>query len=207
VSFSERLILASASPRRRELLASLAPRFDVQPCSRAEPQDRPATLSPPAWAEALAYFKARSVAEDHPGCWVLGADTVVVCRGELLGKPADADDARRMLELQAGRESAVITGVSLVQVAERVQRIIRHERTRVWMRDDAAAIAAYVAGTEWQGKAGAYGIQDVGDRLIQRIAGSFSNVVGLPLECLGRLLAAAGLVPSARPTGEPPPAG
>jgi len=207
VPLSERLILASASPRRRELLARLTPRFDVQPCSRVEPQHKPAMLSPPAWAEALAYFKARAVAEDHPGCWVLGADTVVVCQGRLLGKPADADHARRMLQLQAGRESAVITGVSLVRVAKRVERIIRHDRTRVWMRDDAVAITAYVAGTEWRGKAGAYGIQDVGDRLIQRIAGSFSNVVGLPLECLGRLLAAVGLVSPACPTGEPPPAG
>ena len=206
MAFSERLILASASPRRRELLASLTPRFDVQPCSRVEPQHKPDTLSPPAWAEALAYFKARAVAEGNRGCWVLGADTVVVCRGQLLGKPADADHARRMLELQAGRESAVITGVSLVRVAERVERIIRHDRTRVWMRDDTAAIAAYVAGTEWRGKAGAYGIQDVGDRLIQRIAGSFSNVVGLPLECLGGLLAAVGLVSAACPTGKPPPA-
>ena len=207
MALSERLILASASPRRRELLSSLTPRFDVQPCSRAEPQHKPDTLLPPAWAEALAYFKARAVAEGNPGCWVLGADTVVACRGKLLGKPADADDARRMLQLQAGRESAVITGVSLVRVAARIERIIRHDRTRVWMRDDAAAIAVYVAGTEWRGKAGAYGIQDVGDRLIQRIAGSFSNVVGLPLECLGRLLAAVGLVPSVCPTGEPPPAG
>jgi septum formation protein len=194
---SGKLILASASPRRRELLASLMPRFDVQPCARVEPQHKPAKLSPPAWAEALAYFKARAVAEGNPGCWILGADTVVACRGQLLGKPADADDARRMLQLQAGQESAVITGISLVRITEHTERIIRHDRTRVWMRDDATAIAAYVAGAEWQGKAGAYGIQDVGDRLIERIAGSFSNVVGLPLECLGPLLAAVGLVPSA----------
>jgi septum formation protein len=206
VLLSERFILASASPRRRELLASLIPRFDVRPCSRVEPQHKPGTLSPPAWAEALAHFKARAVAESHLGCWVLGADTVVVCRGQLLGKPTDADDARRMLQMQAGQESAVITGVSLVRVTERVERIIRHERTRVWMRDDAAAVTAYVAGAEWRGKAGAYGIQDVGDRLIQRIAGSFSNVVGLPLECLGRLLAAVGLVVPGCPPDEPPPA-
>jgi septum formation protein len=193
MSPSRKLILASASPRRRELLATLTRHFDVQACRRAEPWDKPTAVSPAAWAEALAYFKARAVAEGKAGCWVLGADTVVVCQGHLLGKPVDAADARRMLDLQAGRESTVITGVSLVRRSDEVRRVIAHARTRVWMRDDSRAIAAYVAGGGWQGKAGAYGIQSVGDRLVERVEGSFSNVVGLPLECLGRLLAGLGL--------------
>lgn len=161
--------------------------FDTVPCTRAEPQDPPAGVSPQQWAAALAYFKARAVADTHADRWVLGADTVVACEGRLLGKPVDADEAAEMLRWQAGRASDVITGVSLVHLAGG-QRIISGDVTRVWMRDDPGALAAYVAGGEWAGKAGAYGIQDVGDSLIARIEGSFSNVVGLPMERLTRLL-------------------
>lgn len=182
------LILASASPQRRALLATILPRFDVHPCPLREPDSPPPATNPRAWAAALAYFKARAVAEENPGRWVLGGDTVVVCAGALLGQPRALDDAQRMLRLQAGRVSDVITGTSLVRVAERVERHVAAAVTRVWMRDDPAAIEAYLAGGDWAGKAGAYGIQDVGDRLVERIDGSFSNVVGLPVELVARLL-------------------
>lgn len=191
------LVLASASPRRAELLRTLLPRFDVVPCPLPEPQRRPAAVSPPAWASALAYFKARATAEAGRPAWVLGADTIVVCGRELLGKPADAADARRMLYAQCGRSSQVITGVCLLHLHAtplEVRRYVAHDATCVVMRDDPRAIDAYVAGGEWQGKAGAYGIQDVGDRLVERITGSFSNVVGLPLELVGRLLRRAGVL-------------
>lgn len=184
------LILASASPRRRELLAQLGVPFEVIPCALPEPEGPPTEVTPASWAEALAYFKARSVAGEHPGRWVLGADTIVVCAGQLLGKPADLADARRMLELQAGRSSQVITGVALVKVGAAESRIVAHEVTRVWMRDDPVERERYLASGDWRGKAGAYGIQDVQDRLVERLAGSFSNVVGLPLELVGRLLGA-----------------
>ena len=184
----QRLILASASPRRRELLVAVVPGFDSAVCPLDEPSCKPADVSPVAWAVALAYFKARAVAEQNTRRWVLGADTIVACARELLGKPTDLADARRMLELQAGRPSKVITGVGLVRVGPGVRRMLRAAATRVWMRDDPAAIAAYLQSGEWRGKAGAYGIQDVGDRLIQRIEGSFSNVVGLPVELVARML-------------------
>ncbi len=185
---TERLILASASPRRRELLAEICPAFDVEPCPFAEPELKSATASPSQWVEALAYFKARAVSERHPRRWVLAADTIVVCDGQVLGKPHDLADARTMLELQARHPGDVLTGVCLLRRGDDEQRISQVDRTRVWMRDDAAAREAYLASGDWQAKAGAYGIQNVGDRLVAQIEGSFSNVVGLPLEMVARML-------------------
>lgn len=197
----ERLILASASARRRELLTELGLRFDVHPCPLREPGCKPARLTSGAWAEALAYFKASVVAEQHRSRWVLGADTIVVCAGELLGKPAGVHDARRMLELQAGRATQVITGACLVRRTEEVCRIIGHEVTLVWMRDEPEERRAYLAGGHWRGKAGSYGIQDAGDRLIERLEGSFSNVVGLPLALVERMLRLTHLLPAEQPDG------
>jgi len=197
----EALILASASPRRRKLLAELGLRFDVHPCPLPEPQRKPPGIGPGAWAEALAHFKARAVAERHPGRWVLGADTLVVCADELLGKPRDLSDARRMLELQAGCATEVISGVCVARCGVAVARIVGHSLTIVWMRDAPEEREAYLAGGDWRGKAGAYGIQGVGDRLIERLEGSFTNVVGLPLELAERLLRQAGLLPAERPRG------
>lgn len=181
------MILASASPRRRELLARAGVSFDVRESPLPEPAVRPASVSPRGWAEAVAYFKARAVADTAPESLVLGADTIVVCDGEVLGKPRDAADAERMLRLQAGRASDVVTGYSIIQLrradsekSASLWRVVGSALTRVFMRDDDAEIRSYLAGGEWAGKAGAYGIQDVGDRLIERIEGDFDNVVGLP---------------------------
>lgn len=185
-----RLILASASPRRRELLTPLVPAFDLAECPYAEPEQKPAAVGPRGWAEALAYFKARAVADEHPRRLVLGADTIVVCDEHLLNKACDAGDARRMLQLQAGRRTEVITGVALVCVGSGVvRRRLQSAVTSVWMRADDEAIERYVQSGDWQGKAGAYGIQDVGDRLVERIDGEFSNVVGLPVALLRDMLA------------------
>lgn len=186
-------ILASASPRRRELLGQLLEDFVVEPCALAEPTRRSPRSTPRTWTQALAYFKARSVAEQNPSAWVLGADTIVVCEGEVFGQPADIDDARRMLEAQAREPSDVITGVCLVRMEPGSERLLDADQTRVWMRGDAALREEYLRSGDWAGKAGAYGIQDIGDRLVTRYEGSFSNVVGLPLERLSRLLAVAGI--------------
>lgn len=188
---AHRIILASASPRRRALLAQLGVAFDVVPSPYAELERKPAAVPPEAWTQALAYFKARAVAEQHPDRWVLGADTIVVCEGRVLGKAATVAEAREMLELQARHESRVITGVCLVRLGLRAERLGGSDTTRVWMHDDPAVREAYLASGDWQGKAGAYGLQDVGDRLVARVEGSPTNVVGLPLELVGRLLRAA----------------
>ncbi len=183
------MILASASPRRQELLQELVGALVICPSPLAEPRDRPEAVSARGWAEALAYFKARSVADSRPGEWVLGADTIVAVAERLLGKPADEAEAREMLVAQAGRPSDVITGVALVRAEPGlVRRVIASDCTRVWMRDDADERERYLAGGDWQGKAGAYGIQDVGDVLVERFEGSFSNVVGLPVELVRFLL-------------------
>ncbi len=146
-------------------------------------------VTPERWALALAYFKARAVAELHPGRWVLGADTLVHCDGRILGKPRDEDDAREMLILQAEAPADVITGLCLLCHAENQQRVAAYGSTRVWMRADKDVREEYLRSGDWAGKAGAYGIQTVGDRLVDRIEGSFTNVMGLPLELLSRLLA------------------
>ena len=188
VTGTRSLILASASPRRHELVRRLEVYATIAACPFAEPFDKPALVSPRAWAEALAFFKAAAVAALHPDVVVLGADTIVTCDGHLLGKPADCHDARRMLELQAGRDTHVITGVCLLRLGCQPVRLIQHDATIVRMRDDDAEREAYLATGDWSGKAGAYGIQTVGDRLIERCEGSFSNVVGLPLELLERMI-------------------
>ncbi len=190
---SASLILASQSPRRRELLRRIRREFAVEPCPIPEPQTPPAADRAVAWAESQAYFKAAAIAETRRGCWVLGADTIVTCDGAILGKPADIHDARRMLMLQAGRPSEVVTGIALLRIADETTRVIDHERTRVWMRDDPAFIESYLQSRQWSGKAGAYGIQDAGDALIDRIDGSFDNVVGLPTERLTRLFEELGI--------------
>ena len=217
---TERIILASASPRRRELLATIYTDFDVEPCPFAEPEFKSDSASPGQWAEALAYFKARAVAESRAGRWVLAADTIVACAGQVLGKPRDLTDARAMLELQARQASDVLTGVCLLRrgTGDEEERFSQVEQTRVWMRDDAAFREAYLASGDWRAKAGAYGIQNVGDRLVERIEGSFSNVVGLPLEAVTRMLRHVGLplrlgrnelgaAPKSDDAGEPAPAG
>jgi len=184
------LILASASPRRRELLGGLGVSFVVEPCRLPEPVTKPAAVSAEAWALALAHFKAREVAERHSDRWVLGADTIVRCGGRILGKPRDPDDARAMLELQARVASDVITGVCLLHRGQG-RRWLACASTRVYMRDDPELREEYLASGDWAGKAGAYGIQTVGDRLVERIEGSFTNVVGLPVGLVERMLGQA----------------
>ncbi|MBN1941909.1 MAG: septum formation protein Maf [Phycisphaerae bacterium] len=182
-----KLILASASPRRRELLAEAGYDFEVHSPVMEEPGDLPAGIPPAAYAESLAYFKARSVAEAYPRDLVLGADTVVALGNRVLGKPADADDARRMLTELSHNRHAVITGVALVGPGER--RSIASDITYVTMRPmSSREIEDYIASGEWQGKAGAYAIQETADKFIVKLEGSFTNVVGLPMELLGRLL-------------------
>lgn len=187
------LILASASPRRRELLSPMGVPFEVIVSPFREPERKPAMVPPHQWAAAVANFKARAVAAMHPRRWVLAADTLVSCRGEILNKASDMTDARRMLELQAGVPSDVFTGVALIRVGEAGDYVdFRTARTVVWMRDDRAIREAYLASGDWEGKAGAYGIQDVGDRLVERIEGEFSNVVGLPIGLVRSMFLRAG---------------
>lgn len=187
------LILASASPRRRQLLAEAGYRFEVRPAD--VPEDLPATSDHPEQvAMRLAEAKARAVAaETEPGRWVLGADTVVALGRELIGKPADRDDAVAILRRLSGSHHAVITGVALIEAGGN-RRLVRHARTGIVMREiPEAEIVRYVDGGGSSGKAGAYAIQEGGDRYVERIDGSLTNVIGLPMELLERMLAEVGL--------------
>jgi septum formation protein len=183
------LILASASPRRRELLAQAGYRFEVQ----ASSVDESRRLGEEAirFATRLAREKAQQVFTQRPSSaqptLVLGADTVVVCDGEILGKPVDAADAARMLLLLSGRTHSVVTGVAVVGGPQVVE--LAAEVTQVTVRTlSPQEIAAYVAGGEPMDKAGAYAIQGYAARWIPRISGCYFNVVGLPLALVASLL-------------------
>lgn len=189
-----KLVLASSSPRRRMLLAEAGYDFDVVDPPIEEPADLGSELSPAERAEALAYFKARSVADGMGRAYVIGADTVVASAGEsaqVLGKPADRVDAERMLRSLSGTRHQVITGVALLGPGARRQ--IASDLTHVTMRPMTdAQIEAYIESGEWIGKAGAYAIQETADRFVDKIEGSLTNVVGLPVELVIRMISAAG---------------
>ena len=184
------LILASASPRRRELLATLNLPFRVMP---AHIDERHHAAEPPeSYVVRLARQKAEQLAEQFPSAWVLGADTVVILDQHILGKPADAATARAMLSSLSGREHTVMTGVAVVQ---RGRRLVQCDvvRTRVRFRTlQAAAIEAYIATGEPFDKAGAYAVQGVGGQFVAALEGCYNNVVGLPLQRTLALLQAAG---------------
>ena len=209
------IVLASASPRRQELLRSAGIPFTVQP---AEIDETPHQgESPRHCAARLAREKALYVFKSRPGEWVLGADTIVVIDEAILGKPRDENDAARMLRLLSGRTHRVITGVCLggdkvvsgrsaaasdaqpLNTEERERRTwvedARSETTLVTMGDlSDAEIRSYVATGEPMDKAGAYAIQGIASRWIPRVEGDYSNVVGLPLALVYRMLMERSLI-------------
>lgn len=175
-----RIVLASSSPRRRELLQSAGLQFSAETCDTVEIHDPALGLG--GLVTANARSKALSVAATHPDAIVIGADTLVWVNGHALGKPTDLHEARRMLTLLAGRVHEVATGVHLVRLESRRQ-IEFHEVTRVRFRTlNAAAIDDYLSRVHVLDKAGAYALQEHGELLAESIEGSRSNVVGLPLE-------------------------
>ena len=184
------LILASASPRRSELLRKARIVFRVEP---AHVPEAPAPgEAPRAYAERLARDKARAIAARHPNDFVLGADTIVVADEHLLEKPADEADAARMLRLLSGRTHQVTTGVCLCGP---VTEIVESETTRVIVADlSDEEIADYVHTGEPMDKAGAYGIQGMFSRWVTGIEGDYANVVGLPVARVYQILRNAGVV-------------
>jgi len=186
-----RLVLASASPRRRDLLASLGLDFEVRPVDLDE-TSRPGE-APEVYVTRLAREKAAAAL--RPGELVLAADTVVVLDGELLGKPADPAEARAMLRRLAGREHVVHTGVELAEhrpAGVRRAGAVATSRVEIAPLDD-ATIAWYVATGEPLDKAGAYAIQDLGALFVETVDGNYTNVVGLPLPAVYRLFRELGL--------------
>jgi len=178
------LILASASPRRRDLLAACGIPFQIIPSMIDE---RPFPDEPAAvYVQRLALAKAESVAQHHPDAVVLGADTIVTIDGLLLGKPQGCAEARQMLNRLCGREHEVLTGIVVVAAAIVGGRGHRYAQelvvSRVLMRHfTATTIDWYIATGEPLDKAGAYAVQGLGGALVERVEGSYTNVVGLPL--------------------------
>ena len=176
------VILASASPRRAELLREIVPKFTILPGHAEEFQ--PEHLSPAESCQLNAYRKARVIAKKFPDALVIGADTEVVLGRRVFGKPRDRADARAMLTDLAGREHQVITGVCLIHLRCHRQRSFS-VTTRVTFKPlGADEIALYLDRINPLDKAGAYAIQEHGEMIVARTEGSFSNVVGLPVERL-----------------------
>jgi septum formation protein len=184
------LILASASPRRAELLKLLPVKFQVLPGTVAEVAHE--HLSPLEICQLNAHRKARAVAKKIPDALVLGADTLVFLDNEILGKPRSLADARRMLARLQGRHHQVVTGVCLMHLRSHRERIFAASTDVLFHPLNARQIRDYLAAIQPLDKAGAYAIQDSGELIISEISGSYSNVVGLPVEQLREELAAWG---------------
>ena len=187
-----KLILASGSPRRKELMEMFRPaELQIIP-AKGEEQPHP-ELSPAELVMELSRCKAAEVAAQYaaPEDAVIGADTVVVLDGEVLGKPKNAEDARRMLRALSGRAHTVFTGITVL----RDGRMLQHaERTEVHFRPlDEAEIERYIATGEPMDKAGAYGAQGYASLFVEKLEGDFFNVMGLPLCALGNLLKQLGV--------------
>lgn len=191
-----KFILASSSPRRRELLTSIGLDFDVRPSN--VPEVHQEGEAPEEYVARLSRDKAYALAAQNPNDWVIAADTTVYLEEQLLEKPVDTADAERMLATIAGRTHIVYTGVTLENVSRdwRETRVAESEvRMLPLSKED---IAWYVKTGEPLDKAGAYAVQGVGAMFIESIHGSYTNVVGLPLATLFQMLRKAGIDPLSR---------
>jgi len=183
------IVLASGSPRRKELLQGLGWTFSIVPSN--VPEDFPPERPPEEGALDIARRKAEDVARNYPDALVIAADTVVVLENRVLGKPKSKEDAFSMLSQLAGRQHDVVTAIALCY---RNRCLVGAERTKVWFRSlTKEDIESYVALGESFDKAGAYGIQDKGALLVERIEGCFYNVMGLPLFRLSKMLEELGV--------------
>jgi len=188
-------ILASASPRRKLLLQKAGYCFEVVPSNVDESLYDPQGLTSDIYAQQLALAKAKDVAARFTNALVVGADTVVDLDGEIIGKPDDAAHAEAITRKLFSKPHKVITALALVCIEKTIE-IVETDTTIVYPRRlTEAQIAEHIRKGDWQGKAGAYGIQESGDAFVERIDGSFTNVMGLPMERFGILLQKLGITP------------
>jgi septum formation protein len=186
------LILASASPRRADLLREAGIDVEVRPANVDEDVQR--DEAPEIYVRRVAESKGLAISEGAPGRYVLAADTAVVVDDEILGKPSSPDDAARMLQVLSGRTHLVISGVCLMKDGLRVVETEVAVTAVEFALLSPAEVAWYVASGESMDKAGGYGIQGLASRFVTRIAGSYSNVVGLPIAVVYRMCTKAGLL-------------
>ena len=183
------LILASGSPRRAELIKEITADFEVIPSAAEEIIQ--ADQSPEENALNLSKQKAQEVASRYPGRWVLGADTIVVLDNHVIGKPVDEQDAQQILQRLSGQEHQVITAIALINGKCFQKATVSTVKIKVLNDKE---ILDYIATGEPMDKAGAYAIQGTGSFLVESYSGSYSNIVGLPIETLQKLLADVGLL-------------
>ena len=187
-----RLILASASPRRRRLLTELGATFDVVVAEVVEHEEE--STDPRVMVAHNAALKADWVAARHPEAFVLGADTTVFLDGAALNKPRDLDDARAMLRRLSGRTHTVFTGLALRRVASGLREDEGVASEVTFKSLEAATIEAYVRSVNTLDKAGAYAIQEHGELIVAGYSGSLTNIVGLPIETTKQILTRWGLL-------------
>jgi septum formation protein len=195
VKHNRQFILASASPRRKLLLEKAGYRFDVIPSDVDESSFDMEGVSSVEHTRQLALAKACDIASRFPDRIVFGADTVVEFAGTIIGKPTDAADAEQITRTLFSAPHEVITGIALVGITDSI-RIVEADTTVVYpkkLTDE--QIARHIESGDWQGKAGAYGIQESGDEFVEKIDGSFTNVMGLPMELVTEVLDSLGIRP------------
>ena len=186
-----KIILASASPRRKELLEKIGLKFEVEPSNYAE--DMHSKLSPDKLARAISLEKARAVARKHKNAIVIAADTFIVFRGKIMGKPNTEAEARKMLMALRGKSHSVITGFTILDTEEN-KVLTKSVETVIHIKKlTPEEIDGYVKSKEPLDKAGAYAIQGLGSVIVERIEGDYFNVMGLPLSALAESLTEFGI--------------
>jgi septum formation protein len=187
------MILASASPRRKQLLGEAGYEFTVVEPDIDESAFAAEGLAACEYAKRLALAKAENVAQRHPGSLVIGADTVADFKGRIIGKPANARDAEQITRKLFSGPHKVITGVAIVRLRDNIE-LLESDTTTVYPRTmTAEQLAEHIRSGSWRDKAGAYAIKEDGDDFVERIDGSLTNVMGLPMELLERLLDKLGI--------------
>lgn len=183
----KKIVLASASPRRKDLLNQIGLKFDIIVSDIEEKVD--ANLSPESVVESLAYQKAQAISKDiKEDCLVIGSDTVVVIDEIILGKPKDSQDAFNMLKMLSGKTHKVITGVCMIDVISN-KYLLQHDISHIKFRDISDnEIDAYIKTQEPFGKAGSYAVQGMSAIFVEKIEGSYTNIVGLPLYIIDNML-------------------
>lgn len=182
------IVLASASPRRRKLLSEAGFTFDVCPSDIDESCFSTEGLDSRRFAEILALAKAKNVAQKHPDCLVIGADTVVDFEGCIVGKPDDEEHAKEITKKLFSKPHKVITAIALVRLNNGIEMVDSNVTSVLPRPLTPEQIKEHIESGNWKGKAGAYGIRECGDEFIERIEGSFTNVVGMPMELFARML-------------------
>jgi septum formation protein len=181
-------ILASASPRRKQLLTEAGYEFTVVPPDIDESAFPTSGIKAGEYAEALALAKAKKIAHKYPNRLVLGADTVVDFKGQIIGKPADAEEAEQITKKLFNTPHKVITGIAIVRLSDDIE-LNRSDSTTIYPKKlSPEQIEEHIRDESWRDKAGAYAIKENGDEFIERIDGSLTNVMGLPMELLKQLL-------------------